>query len=134
MLRTVRAGTRSAGPEWLQAFRCLILAFGVASALAHPHVADAMTPRRTDWFGEIVSVEPAGLPSGVAIVQLPAEPNGDTGLEIRNSSDTPLYLLSDLAKYRYTWGKGPLPPDPAEHRLPTGMVADRKAQSGRAFT
>jgi hypothetical protein len=134
MLRSIRAGRASAGPGWQQVARCLIIALGVASTLAPPRAADAMTPIRNAWFAEIFSADPRALPAGVEIVPLPAESNGDSGLEIRNTSDTPLYLLWDSVSYGREWGTRPLPPDIADDQLPPGTVAFQKAQFGQAFT
>jgi hypothetical protein len=90
--------------------------------------AHAMSPPYNPWFGEVFSADARDLPSGVEVAQSPVERVGDVGLEIRNYSDTPLYL-------RWPGGSPRLdmPPELVEVQVSPGAATWRKVDLGQAF-
>lgn len=90
--------------------------------------ARAMTPPYNPWFGEVFSADARDLPQGVEIAQLPAGRVGDVRLEIRNFSDTPLYLRSPGGSPRLD-----LPPELVGVRVPSGAATWLKVDMGQAF-
>jgi hypothetical protein len=106
----------------------LLLTLACAMIPVASEPAHAMTPAYNPWFGEVLVADSMGWPPGVQIVTLPPAPNGDVGLEVRNSSATPLYLLSARPQ-----PVGDLPLDLRGINLPPGYVAVQRVELDQAF-